>query len=211
MLGVAVLAEVIKLTKDNFTAQLENNPYTLVKFFAPWCGHCKALAPKWEEMSNGMVDIPVTEVDCTVETEICGKYGIRGYPGIKLVTKDLAYDYDGPREAKDIAEWSKKMRLPMFTPVMPSEIQAKGNYFIVYGPEDATTEMENLLVDFKGKLDMFYVISDEKKIVAVRQGVEIVAQTLSKSALKTFVEDNKVDFFPDLRQNGEYMVNRPGK
>lgn len=69
----------------------------------------------------------------------------------------------------------------------------------MYGPEDATTEMENLLVDFKGKLDMFYVISDEKKIVAVRQGAEIVAPTLSKSALKTFVEDNKVDFFPDLR------------
>lgn len=158
-----------------------------------------------------MVDIPVTEVDCTVETEICGRYGIRGYPGIKLVTKDLAYDYDGPREAKDIAEWSKKMRLPMFTPVMPSEISATGNYFIVYGPEDATAEMENLLVDFKGKVDMFYVISDEKKVVAVRQGTEIVAPTLSKSALKTFVEDNKVDFFPDLRQNGEYMVNRPGK
>ena len=122
LLNVIMEESRVKDITTTFDEEIKQGKPTFVKFFAPWCGHCKALAPKWAEMSNGMVDIPVTEVDCTVEQEICGKYGIRGYPGIKLVTKDLAYDYDGPREAKDIAEWSKKMRLPMFTPVMPSEI-----------------------------------------------------------------------------------------
>jgi protein disulfide-isomerase A1 len=43
---VGALRQVIDLSSENFKATVESNKQTLVEFFAPWCGHCKALAPE---------------------------------------------------------------------------------------------------------------------------------------------------------------------
>eukprot|EP00792_Barthelona_sp_PAP020_P005101 TRINITY_DN2497_c0_g1_i1.p1 TRINITY_DN2497_c0_g1~~TRINITY_DN2497_c0_g1_i1.p1 ORF type:complete len:366 (-),score=119.17 TRINITY_DN2497_c0_g1_i1:916-2013(-) len=95
------MSNVLELTASNFEEKLaENNLF--VKFFAPWCGHCKALAPKWEKLSsiyNGMPEAVIAEINCDDHRDICSKYNIRGYPTVKLLTKEgSAIDFSGSRE-----------------------------------------------------------------------------------------------------------------
>jgi protein disulfide-isomerase-like protein len=54
-----------------------------VKFYAPWCGHCKALAPDWKKLA-GEFDGHVGKIDCTIEQELCKAEGVKGYPTLKL-------------------------------------------------------------------------------------------------------------------------------
>ncbi|XP_076636047.1 disulfide-isomerase A3 [Colletes latitarsis] len=113
---VTVLAEdkdVQELTDENFSSTLERQEYTLVMFYAPWCGHCKRLKPEYEKAAKLLLgsDQPITlaKVDCTESgKETCNKYSVNGYPTLKIFFKgDVVSDYNGPREAAGIAKYMK--------------------------------------------------------------------------------------------------------
>ncbi len=74
------------------------------------CGHCKRLAPTWEELSNeANLGATVASVDCTVEKDICSAHGIRGYPTL-LFFKDGASEgtkYAGGRDLGSLKEYVK--------------------------------------------------------------------------------------------------------
>eukprot|EP01094_Clydonella_sp_ATCC50884_P013023 TRINITY_DN23309_c1_g1_i1.p2 TRINITY_DN23309_c1_g1~~TRINITY_DN23309_c1_g1_i1.p2 ORF type:complete len:130 (-),score=39.35 TRINITY_DN23309_c1_g1_i1:169-531(-) len=90
-------AEVTKLTEDDFDSKIASGRW-FVKFFAPWCGHCKKLAPTWEELSGADVNANVASVDCTVHKNVCSAQGVRGYPTLKLFVDGEAQDkYSGGR------------------------------------------------------------------------------------------------------------------
>lgn len=57
-----------------------------VKFYAPWCGHCKALAPTWDLLGAAFVeeeDVVIAKLDATQEEEIAKKFEIKGYPTLR--------------------------------------------------------------------------------------------------------------------------------
>lgn len=70
--------------------------------FAPWCGHCKALAPEYEEAATTLKEknIKLVKVDCTEETDLCQQHGVEGYPTLKVFRgPENVSPYKGLRKA----------------------------------------------------------------------------------------------------------------
>ncbi|GAB4816305.1 hypothetical protein N2152v2_003351 [Parachlorella kessleri] len=78
----------------------------LIKFYAPWCGHCRQLSPKWKKVGealNGVVK--VAAVNCDEQKALCQQHQIRGYPTIKAFRDGKLFDYQGERTASAIRDW----------------------------------------------------------------------------------------------------------
>ncbi|KAJ8340306.1 hypothetical protein SKAU_G00349390 [Synaphobranchus kaupii] len=120
LLFLAVLAkaawasDVIELTDDDFDSKIGDHEMILVEFFAPWCGHCKRLAPEYEVAATRLKGIvSLAKVDCTANTNVCGKYGVSGYPTLKIFRDgEDSGGYDGPRTADGIVSHLKKQAGP---------------------------------------------------------------------------------------------------
>ena len=68
--------EIVVITDDSMDAELEVGSPIFVKFYAPWCRHCKKLAPTWNELAQ--VDLNGTrvgDVDCTTQSVLRARYG----------------------------------------------------------------------------------------------------------------------------------------
>ena len=90
---------------------LDSDKEVLVKFYAPWCGHCKSLAPHYEEAAKRIASNPnivLVKVDST-ENEVPG-VNIEGFPTLKFFRKDKSaepYDFEGGRDVEGILSWLK--------------------------------------------------------------------------------------------------------
>lgn len=103
---VNALGKVINLNAETYASRTPFGPW-LIEYYAPWCGHCQALAPVWEELAEHLKDkINVAKVDCTVNKEICYHQRIRGYPTIKLHQFGESIEYNGFRSGPAFAEFA---------------------------------------------------------------------------------------------------------
>lgn len=74
-------SDVVTLSKENFTEFTFNGDLTLVEFYAPWCGHCKRLEPKYEKAATMLkkdTNIRLAKIDGTVETELVTGHNVTG-------------------------------------------------------------------------------------------------------------------------------------
>ena len=102
---------ILVLDDSNFEEVLGLHPLLLVKFYAPWCGHCKKLAVEFNAAANllneGTQNPLLAKVDATVELKLSDRYGIEGYPRLKLFQYGRVSDYTGKRTSKEIATYMK--------------------------------------------------------------------------------------------------------
>ncbi|XP_077348508.1 protein disulfide-isomerase TMX3 [Lithobates pipiens] len=118
----------------------------LVDFYAPWCGHCKKLEPVWNEvgveMRSSGSPVRVGKMDATVHSSIASEFGVRGFPTIKLLKGDMAYNYRGQRTKEDIVEFANRVAGPLIRQ-LPSQqmfehVQKRHQVLFVYVGVDST-------------------------------------------------------------------------
>ena len=120
-LSSLALAGAPELTSDDFDSTLASKDgMWLLDFYAPWCAHCKKLAPLWDEASGKIAEegLPVhlAKMDCTVRSHssICERYGVSGYPSLRVISSagEKLKDYRGARDVTGILEYAKKLSAP---------------------------------------------------------------------------------------------------
>ncbi|XP_030557220.1 protein disulfide-isomerase A6 homolog [Drosophila novamexicana] len=106
-------SDVIELTEDNFDKLVLNSEdIWLVEFFAPWCGHCKNLAPEWAKAAKELKGkVKLGALDATAHQSKAAEYNVRGYPTIKFFpagskSSSDAEEYNGGRTASEIISWA---------------------------------------------------------------------------------------------------------
>jgi protein disulfide-isomerase A6 len=178
-------SNVIALNKKNFAESVFSSEHVwVVEFFAPWCGHCKQLAPEYEKAATNLKGIvKVGAVDCDVEKELCGSFEVKGFPTLKIFPsksvpvpkkKDAFHkvpeDYQGGRTAAAIANFALT-KLPSFVSSVTSANHDKflGETLpkaILFTNKDKTSDLYKALsIDYHHRFALGETKHTDKKLV----------------------------------------------
>ncbi|XP_022970765.1 protein disulfide isomerase-like 2-3 [Cucurbita maxima] len=94
----------------------------IVEFFAPWCGHCKRLAPEWKKAAKNLKGkVKLGHVDCDAEKSLMSRFNVQGFPTILVfgADKDTPVPYEGTRTASAIESFALEQ---LDTNVAPPEV-----------------------------------------------------------------------------------------
>lgn len=139
-------SDVVKLTKDNFDDIVAKEKLVFVKFFAPWCGHCQAMAEDFKTVATELKGKAVLgDVDATVEEDLAKKYNIDGFPTLKVFADgEELTDYNGGRDKESMIKFLERATLPPY-----EDIAEKAAF-------------DKFIADNKGKNVLVGVALDEK-------------------------------------------------
>lgn len=154
------------MTKDTWDAAVAGKT-VFVKFFAPWCGHCKGMKPDWDKLMaeyKSSETILIADVDCTAGgKEKCNEVGARGYPTIKYGDPEDLQDYKGGRSFADLKKFAEGL-----------------------GPQCSPANLDLCDEDKKKKIEEFSKLSNEERDAMIKEK-ETQMQTL-ETDFKAFVE-----------------------
>jgi protein disulfide isomerase len=122
--SVPVEDGIFVLSDETFPTFVAENDFTFVEFYAPWCGHCKQLAPVFTEVAKILkendANVVLAKVDCTQQKQICSD--VQGYPTLKLFSKTgKIADYDGDRNKESLVAYLNKKTGPPSTRLSTAE------------------------------------------------------------------------------------------
>jgi len=209
---------VLTLTPENFDkVVMDKNKDVLVEFYAPWCGHCKSLAPKYEKVATAFAREPnvvVAKVDADKHKELGSRFEVSGFPTIKFFPKSnkVGEAYNGGREEQDFISFLNEKagtqrllngrldgnagKIHAIDKLIPD--------FLKKGSRDATiTKAKELASGLKEKSATLYVKIMEKIDAMEQAGKDYISDEiarLDKLIEGKGVSDDKIDEFT-IRKN----------
>jgi len=194
LVGAAVAqdSDVLELDAATFASAIEENPLIAVEFFAPWCGHCKSLAPEWEKVATELKGkVAVAKVDCIANQEVCAEHEVQGYPTLKLFRAGEPSPMEVARKSEAIVSFlTKEMEPAVHVLANPAEVDA----FLETHPITVVAFLDN---DHDDRWQAFKTVALQKRhamsFVAVinHQGGEHAAPTV---VLRRNFDEPKVVF-----------------
>jgi protein disulfide-isomerase A1 len=168
--------DVLVLTDDNFDDAIAQHDTLLVEFYAPWCGHCKSLAPEYAKAAKALLEqdppIRIAKVDATAQTKLGERFSIQGFPTLKFFKGDVdaIKDYDGGRTSDEIQKWVTKKSGPAVkiieTAAELDQIK-EANVVVVFAVIDAVEgEARSILEKVADASDLAVVVASTKKDIA---------------------------------------------
>merc|ERR1719179_68469 len=208
---------VLVLTNDNFQEAVDGNEFVLVEFYAPWCGHCKALAPEYAKAAGILAEkdspIKLAKVDATEEGKLAEKFEVRGYPTLKFFKNGKPMEYGGGRTADTIVSWVEQKTGPPAKALANAEevtAFAEGKTVAVVGCfKDETTDAAKAFLAVASNMDdipfgitgecsdvegegvvMFKTFDDGKALLTEGLTEEEIAKFVSSESLPLVVDFN---------------------
>merc|ERR1719384_1912167 len=145
-------ASVVSLTPETYDSATAGKA-AFIKFFAPWCGHCKAMAADWEKLAadyEGDDSVIIAEVDCTEEENrgICSDNSVQGFPTIKYGDSSMLEDYQGGRSYDDLKEFAaENLKLscsPFNMDLCEGDDKVKIEKYFALSPEELTDAIDKV-------------------------------------------------------------------
>eukprot|EP00428_Durinskia_dybowskii_P071835 CAMPEP_0170404286 /NCGR_PEP_ID=MMETSP0117_2-20130122/26550_1 /TAXON_ID=400756 /ORGANISM="Durinskia baltica, Strain CSIRO CS-38" /LENGTH=429 /DNA_ID=CAMNT_0010661291 /DNA_START=13 /DNA_END=1302 /DNA_ORIENTATION=- len=150
-LVVCSLSELIQLTDENFEEKFAEKDW-LVKFYAPWCKHCKTLKPVFEELASKVSHAGIGEIDATKNKVTAEKYGVKSYPTIIYKQDGVVGKYDGHRSMAGLTAFLDRLNAPACIDVKNisemkehSAFSAGVSFVLVLSPAAADPEQVNII------------------------------------------------------------------
>lgn len=114
---------ILELTQSDFDLAKDQFENLLVEFYAPWCGHCRSIAPEYQKAAEMMkeqgLNVKLAKVNGDEQPSLRDQYNITGYPSFKFffTSKGKILDYKDGRHAGDFVGYIRKKTTPPVYPV----------------------------------------------------------------------------------------------